>query len=109
MIYDAVKESGRLSDISLSTLRETAECKKLALKEKIRIYQQELYEIEQILGKALGYPYIDHTVCSKCDEHKGCTCGNPTVCIGEHTTRTLAEEAARAIKYLESLESLVDL
>ena len=85
-------------------MSETAKCKELALKEKVKLYQQELYEIEQILGKALGYPYIDHTVCSKCDQHEGCTCGNPTVCIWEHTTRTLAEEAARAIKHLESLE-----
>jgi hypothetical protein len=54
-----------------------------ANKEKLRadLYRQELYRIEQILGKALGYPYLDYTVCDKCHPIKGCTCGDPQVCI----------------------------
>lgn len=49
-------------------------------------------EIEQVLGKALGYPWFK-------DDQKnfpGATEANG-VCVGEHTAETLAEEAARAI------------
>lgn len=71
-------------------------------KEKIRadLYRIELYQIEQILGKALGYPYLDHTVCSKCHPVIGCTCGDPQVCVGDHVPETLAMEAATLIKKL---------
>ena len=71
-----------------------------ANKEKIRahLHKLSLNRIEQILGKALGYPYLDHTVCKKCHPVKGCTCGDPQVCIGEHTAETLAMEAANVLK-----------
>jgi hypothetical protein len=64
---------------------------------KIEGYIRECYEVEQALGKALGYPYVDHTVCPDCHPVTGCTCGNPEVCVGEHTPSSIAEEAARKI------------
>lgn len=71
------------------------------LRRKADLYRIELNEIEQILGKALGYPYLDHTVCSQCDPIKGCTCGDPQVCIGEHVAVTIALEAATKINKLK--------
>lgn len=60
------------------------------------------HEIEQVLGKALGYPFLDHRVCSDCVPGYGCTCNDPVVCIGEHVTESLADEAARRIRDLEA-------
>lgn len=59
------------------------------------------YEICQTLGKALGYPYLNHTVCAQCDPEKGCTCGNPQICEGEHVAESIAVEAANRIAELE--------
>lgn len=64
-------------------------------------YRREIHEAEQILGKALGYPYLDYTVCSHCHPITGCTCGNPQVCIGEHTLVSMAMEAARIIELVK--------
>lgn len=71
-------------------------------------------EICQTLGKALGYPYIDHTVCAECDPEKGCTCGNPIICVGEEVAETLALHAARRIerqasKLVEVVEMLKEV
>lgn len=61
-------------------------------------YREEIHQAEQILGKALGYPYLDHTACPDCRPDTGCTCGNPQVCVGEHTLVSLAMEAAKLIE-----------
>jgi hypothetical protein len=51
------------------------------------------HEIEQTLGKALGYPEYDETVCSD---------GNPNgdVCVGCEVPETLALQAAERIASL---------
>lgn len=57
--------------------------------------QKELSEVEQILGKALGYPaYADDQ-----KNFPGATEKNG-VCVGEHTAATLAMEAADLIRKL---------
>jgi hypothetical protein len=57
---------------------------------------KEEWEAEQVLGKALGYPWYkdDQTNFTGCTEADG-------VCTGEHTLVTLAMEASRYIKELE--------
>lgn len=58
----------------------------------LRALQEELYRVEQTLGKALGYPWYK-------DDQKnfpGAT-EDDGVCTGEHTAATLAVEAARRI------------
>lgn len=57
---------------------------------------QEFHNIEQILGKALGYPWYK-------DDQKnfpGAT-DDDGVCVGEHTAASLADEAAERIRTLE--------
>lgn len=92
-----VTEEEYLADAALTALAPSlAEAQE-------RINQLELAcarqneEVCQTLGKALGYPYLDHTVCSGCDPVSGCTCGNPQVCVGEHVAESLATEAAKAL------------
>ena len=52
-------------------------------------------EVQQILGKALGYPrYCDDQVNFPLATEKD------GVCVGEHTAETLAEEAAKKIAEL---------
>ena len=62
----------------------------------IRKYQKELEEIEQILGKALGYPWFKDSpdIFPKATEADG-------VCVGENTAWGLAMEAADRINELE--------
>lgn len=57
------------------------------------LYIAEMKEIEQVLGKALGYPYI----CSDQKNFPGSTEADG-VCVGEHVPVTLAMEAAECIK-----------
>ena len=62
----------------------------------IRKYQQELNDIEQILGKALGYPWFT-------DDPKNFPTATEAdgVCVGDHTAWSLAMCAADKIKELE--------
>lgn len=61
-------------------------------------YGRELNEVEQHLGKALGYPELYPHV-SDVDDG--------TVCIGEHVAGTIAHEAAnRIIKQRAEIEQL---
>jgi iron-sulfur cluster repair protein YtfE (RIC family) len=57
---------------------------------------QEFYEIEQILGKALGYPWLK-------DDQKNFPLATEKdgVCIGPNTACSLAMEAADKIKQLK--------
>lgn len=72
----------------------------------IRGQAKELNEVEQILGKALGYPELYEAD----DPEKGpITCGTEypnakptgTVCVGDHVPATLAQEAANRIRSTE--------
>jgi hypothetical protein len=63
---------------------------------------KEHNEVEQILGKALGYPYGDYKICSKCDTTDCSNCPDPFVVVGDHTPATLAMEAASRIADLEA-------
>lgn len=58
---------------------------------------RESLDIEQILGKALGYPWFkdDQKNFPDATEKDG-------VCVGDHVALTLAEEAADKIKQLKS-------
>lgn len=63
---------------------------------EIQAMKQELYEIEQILGKALGYPRY-------CDDQENFPDATEAdgVCTGDHTAVTLAMEAAARIEELK--------
>lgn len=63
---------------------------------QIKKYQEELEEIEQILGKALGYPWYieDPKNFPNATEADG-------VCVGVETAWSLAKIAADKIKELE--------
>lgn len=69
----------------------------------IRGQAQELNEVEQVLGKALGYPELYEAN----DEKGPITCGpeypgakpTGTVYVGDHVAGTLAQKAANRIKY----------
>jgi hypothetical protein len=68
------------------------------LERQIKGYQSECRDVEQALGRALGYPRF-------CDDQKnfpGSTDADG-VCVGEHTPATVAESAARRIAELESV------
>lgn len=62
---------------------------------QIRKYQEELEEIQQILGKALGYPYYK-------DDPKNFPTATEAdgVCVGDHTAWSLAMDAADLIAKL---------
>ena len=62
----------------------------------IQRYKKESEEIEQILGKALGYPWFkdDQDNFPNATEADG-------VAVGDHTAWSLAMEAADKIKHLE--------
>ena len=62
----------------------------------IQRYKKESEEIEQILGKALGYPWFKDDQCNfpNATEADG-------VAVGDHTAWSLAMEAADKIKHLE--------
>ena len=62
---------------------------------QLRKYQEEESKIEQILGKALGYPWYkdDPKNFPNATEADG-------VCIAPHTAASLAMEAAHMIKVL---------
>lgn len=86
----------RLAQIGLKYIKayvdvvETAERLKF-LEEGLR---NECYEVEQCLGKVLGYPkYRD-------DPKNFPDVTDDSVCIGEHTAGTLAAEAAGLIERL---------
>ncbi len=73
--------------------------KKIAeLERMIRGYQHECDQVEQVLGKALGYPWYkdDQVNFPEATEASG-------VCVGEHTPTTIAMEAARMIGRLQSI------
>jgi len=59
--------------------------------------QEELKEIEQILGKVLGYPFC------KTEQKNYFPDGSESdgVCIGDNNAVSLANEAAKRIEYLE--------
>jgi len=59
---------------------------------KVRALQKELWEIEQILGKALGYPWYKDDVKNFPDATEA-----DGVATGEHTPVTIAMEAARRL------------
>ena len=63
---------------------------------QLRKYQEESLEIEQILGKALGYPWYkdDPKNFPNATEADG-------VCVGDNTACSLANEAAKRIEDLE--------
>ena len=63
----------------------------------IQRYKKESEEIEQILGKALGYPWFkdDQDNFPNATEADG-------VAVGDHTAWSLAMEAADKIKHLEN-------
>lgn len=67
-----------------------------ALEEKIARMLKEFEQVNQILGKALGYPWFkdDQTNFPGATEEDG-------VCVGEHVTVTLAMEAAELIAKLK--------
>ena len=72
---------------------------------QLRKYQEELKEIEQILGKALGYPWYieDPKNFPNATEADG-------VCVGVETAWSLAMIAADKIKELEKkVEYFADL
>jgi hypothetical protein len=60
-------------------------------------YKKEMVEIEQILGKTLGYPWFKDDQCNfpNATEADG-------VAVGEHTAWSLAIEAADKIKELQN-------
>lgn len=60
-----------------------------AIRDAVAPYQREQNEIDQILGKALGYPEADETIMEKPDG---------SVVTGDHTPVTLAMEAARKLR-----------
>jgi hypothetical protein len=59
-------------------------------------YKKEMVEIEQILGKTLGYPWFKDDQCNfpNATEADG-------VAIGDHTAWSLAHQAADRIKELQ--------
>jgi hypothetical protein len=63
------------------------------LKRQVTGMYNEAHEVDQALGKALGYPELYPHVS---------TVDDGTVCTGEHTIGTLASEAARVIRELKS-------
>ena len=63
-----------------------------ALREQFRSCQAECAEVDQMLGKALGYPSAGPEVGG---DHS-------TVCTGDHTPSSLATEAANAIAVLRA-------
>lgn len=76
-----------------------AECRErmAEMKRQLKGYQQECYDVEQALGKALGYPW------HKDDQRNfpGATEADG-VCVGEHVPATIASEAAGRIAELEA-------
>lgn len=58
-------------------------------------YAKELHAIEQILGRALDYPWFKDDP----DNFPGATEADG-VCVGEHTAVSLADEAAKTIEML---------
>lgn len=74
-------------------------------KRMVRGLYAELHEVEQVLGKALGYP--PYPVCNGLDHTT--IPATPTdapdsdwVCIGDNTAASLADEAAAKIKELQN-------
>jgi len=65
-------------------------------------YQLENWEAGQVLGKALGYPWYkdDPVIFPECTEAEG-------VCIGEHTTVTIAMEAAQRLAERDTALTIV--
>jgi len=66
------------------------------LERQVRGYQQECREVEQELGKALGYPWYK-------DDQKNFpgTTEADGVCVGEHTPGTIAAEASTKLVELK--------
>ena len=69
-----------------------------ALMDKEKKWLAVMHEVEQTLGKALGYPEL-YPYASLEDDG--------TVCVGDHVPETLATEAARRLQELKrQLETL---
>ena len=85
---DLLKDCARIIDEQRAEINN--------LKQPIVIYKKELEKIEQILGKALGYPWYkdDPKNFPNATEADG-------VCIGDHTAWSLAMCAADRIRDLE--------
>lgn len=67
------------------------------------LLMDELREIEQILGRALGYPRY----CDDKDNFPDAT-EQDGVCVGDHTAVTLAQEAAECMNsQLSALMSII--
>lgn len=61
------------------------------------IYYKTAHEVEQILGKALGYPWFKDDLKNFPDATEA-----DGVCVGEHVPETIAAAAANRIKKLEA-------
>lgn len=89
----AIQPGVTLSGSMVSALLQAA---KKDREELIRGFQKSSHEIEQTLGKVLGYPWFkdDRKNFPGATEEDG-------VCVGDHVAETLAMEAAKRIKELE--------
>lgn len=85
---DLLKDCARIIDEQRAEINN--------LKQPIVIYKKELEKIEQILGKALGYPWFK-------DDPKNFPNATQAdgVCVAPNTAASLAMEAADMIKNLE--------
>ncbi len=72
------------------------------VEEIIKALFSEQYEIDQILGRALGYPEADETIGGKPGEP-----GNPVI-TGEHTPVTLSMEAAHQVKRVGRIKKNIE-
>ena len=66
-----------------------------ALKDELEAHKKELTEVEQILGKALGYPWYADDM----ENFPGST-EEDGVCVGDNTPASLADDAADKIASL---------
>lgn len=91
----AIQPGVTLSGSMVSALLQAA---KKDREELIRGFQKSSHEIEQTLGRALGYPWFkdDRKNFPGATEEDG-------VCVGDHVAESLAAEAAKRIKELEDL------
>lgn len=85
---DAAIKGECAADQEVQRLQAEREKDKAEIERIKRGYSKELWDAEQVLGKALGYPFYkdDPKNFPDCTEANG-------VCTGEHTTVTLAMEA----------------
>lgn len=86
----------RVCEVCAGLIVEAEKKTKYHLAKESAAYRMETREIEQILGKALGYPWYKDDLKSFPDATEA-----DGVCVGEHTTVTLAMEAAKTIQRLK--------